>query len=69
MLFSPGGIGVREAILYAGLHTIIDPKWSAVIVIALRLIQTVVEILLAGLAVWILRNLREESPAVEVEAV
>jgi uncharacterized membrane protein YbhN (UPF0104 family) len=68
VVFSPGGLGAREAVLYAGLRTIIDPKWSAVIVIALRLIQTVVEILLAGLAVWILRNLREESPAVEVEA-
>jgi uncharacterized membrane protein YbhN (UPF0104 family) len=67
VVFSPGGLGAREAVLYAGLRTIIDPTWSAVVVVALRLIQTVVEILLAGLGVWILRNLREDRPAVEVE--
>ena len=67
MLFSPGGIGIREAILYVGLNSIIEPKWSAVVVIGLRLIQTVVEILLAALGVWILRNLREENHTVKVE--
>jgi hypothetical protein len=66
MLFSPGGIGIREGILYVGLNSIIDPKWSAVVVIALRLIQTVVEILLACVAVWILRNLREEPITAEL---
>ncbi len=68
VVFSPGGLGAREAVLYAGLRTIIDPKWSAVIVVAIRLIQTIVEILLAGVAVLILRGMREENAPLEMEA-
>jgi uncharacterized membrane protein YbhN (UPF0104 family) len=54
-VFSPGGIGVREGVLLGGLTPLIGNA-GAVVVIAVRLIQTVVEILLAGAGVLILRQ-------------
>lgn len=61
--FSPGGIGVREILLYAGLDPIIGRPNAALVVIAIRLIQTVVEIVLAGAGVMILRRAEVESSA------
>jgi glycosyltransferase 2 family protein len=55
MVFSPGGIGVREGILLAGLTPIIG-KTAAIVVIAVRVIQTIVEIILAGIGILILRR-------------
>src|SRR5262249_41046388 len=45
MIFAPGGIGVREGILLAGLAPMIGDS-AAIVVIAVRIIQTIVEILL-----------------------
>ena len=50
---------MREGILLGALLPVIG-NVSAVIVLTLRLIQTVVEIVLAGFAIWILR--REDMP-------
>src|SRR5439155_11669178 len=55
MVFSPGGIGVREGILLAGLTPLIG-NTAAIVVIALRIIQTIVEIILAGFGLMILRR-------------
>jgi len=59
-LFAPGGIGVREGILLAALTPMMG-NMSAIVVLALRLIQTIAEIVLALTGVWILR--RNPMPA------
>jgi hypothetical protein len=55
MIFAPGGIGVREGILLSALLPIVG-NVAAVVVLMLRLIQTIVEIVLAGFAIWILKK-------------
>jgi hypothetical protein len=57
VIFAPGGIGVREAILWIGLDPLIGHTNAAILVVALRLIQTVVEILLAVLGTRLLKRI------------
>jgi uncharacterized membrane protein YbhN (UPF0104 family) len=59
-IFAPGGIGVREGILLAALTPMIG-NTAAIVVLALRLIQTIVEIALALAGIWILK--RNPMPA------
>jgi hypothetical protein len=54
VFFSPGGLGPREGVLLGALTPLLG-NTAAVVVIALRLIQTVVEIMLAGAGLLILR--------------
>ena len=54
-IFAPGGLGVREAIYLATLTTILGPK-SAIVVAAMRLAQTLVELGLAGVGMLLLRG-------------
>ena len=63
VIFAPGGIGVREAILWVGLDPIIGHANAAIVVVALRVIQTVVEILLAGAGMILLRRIAERIDA------
>jgi glycosyltransferase 2 family protein len=59
--FAPGGLGVREAIFQATLFLIVGGEPAAVAVIAMRVIQTLVEIIMA-LAGWIIwRRAREPA--------
>ena len=55
MIFAPGGIGVREGILLGALLPIIG-NVSAVVVLVLRLIQTIVEIGLAAIGIMIIKK-------------
>jgi uncharacterized membrane protein YbhN (UPF0104 family) len=61
-IFAPGGIGVREAILLIGLTPIpgVGDK-AAIVVLLVRLIQTVVEVLLALAGLAILRRAPAEA--------
>jgi uncharacterized membrane protein YbhN (UPF0104 family) len=59
-LFAPGGIGVREALLLLPLTQTpgVGDK-AAVVVLAVRLIQTIVEVLLAALGLTVLKTVAD----------
>jgi len=57
-LIAPGGIGVREGIFLAALLPIVGPP-VAVIIVAMRVMQTMVEILLAWVGLVALRSSRK----------
>jgi hypothetical protein len=61
-IFAPGGLGVREAIYLGTLTTIIGPK-AAIVVAAMRLAQTIVEVSLAGIGVLLLRGVHNREGA------
>jgi uncharacterized membrane protein YbhN (UPF0104 family) len=54
MPFTPGGIGIREGLYLITLGPIVGPK-AAIVVVAMRVVQTGVEIILAGLGMAALR--------------
>jgi len=54
-IFAPGGLGVREAIYLGTLTSLIGPK-AAIVVAAMRVAQTLVELGLAGLGMLLLRK-------------
>ncbi len=54
-IFSPGGIVVREAILWIGLDPLIGHANATIVVLAIRIIQTLVEIALAIVGMLLLR--------------
>jgi glycosyltransferase 2 family protein len=55
--FTNGGIGVREWFLALGLNPIIGPANAAIVVIAVRILQTLVELVLAGIGMIVLRQI------------
>lgn len=59
--FAPGGIGVREGLYLLTLGPVVGPT-TAVVVVAMRVIQTVVELLLAGVGALLMRG---QSPGTE----
>lgn len=59
-LFAPAGLGVREGVLLVILDRMIDPSHAAVAVLVSRLLQTLAEILMAGIGMIMLRRM---SPA------
>jgi hypothetical protein len=59
--FSNGGIGVREWFLSLGLDPIIGPGNAAIVVIAIRVIQTLVEIMLALVGMMLFKRIARES--------
>lgn len=56
--FAPAGIGVREGILLVILTPVTGPENAAILTVAMRLMQTLVEVLLALAALILLRGLR-----------
>jgi len=55
MPFTPGGIGIREGLYLITLGPTIGPR-VAIVVVAMRVIQTLIEIVLAGVGVWVMRG-------------
>jgi len=55
MPFTPGGLGIREGLYLITLGPTIGPR-VAIVVVAMRVIQTVIEILLAGIGAWVMRR-------------
>jgi glycosyltransferase 2 family protein len=53
-LFAPGGLGVREEIYRRTLMILIGPQ-AAIVVVAMRLAQTLVEVLVASVGLAMLR--------------
>jgi uncharacterized membrane protein YbhN (UPF0104 family) len=54
-LFAPAGLGVREGVLLVILDRLVDPSHAAVAVLVSRLLQSLAEILMAGIGVVMLR--------------
>jgi hypothetical protein len=61
MLFAPGGLGPREAIFHVALRTVIDPGFSAVSVVTMRVVQTLTELLAACVGVLALRRVEKSN--------
>jgi len=59
--FTPAGIGVRESVLLLVLGPSVGPARAALVAVALRVIQTVVDVLAGGAGVIILRNTRKRQ--------
>jgi uncharacterized membrane protein YbhN (UPF0104 family) len=55
MPFTPGGLGIREGLYLITLGPTIGPR-VAIVVVAMRVIQTVIEIVLAGIGAWVMRT-------------
>ncbi len=55
--FTPGGFGIREFFLALGLNPIIGPADAAIVVIAIRIVQTLVEIFLALIGMLVLKRI------------
>ena len=53
--FAPGGIGIREGLYLITLGPTIGPR-VAIVVVAMRVIQTIIEILLAAVGAWVMRS-------------
>ncbi|MHC4294764.1 MAG: lysylphosphatidylglycerol synthase domain-containing protein [Planctomycetota bacterium] len=67
-LFAPAGLGVREGILLIILGAIISPGTAAVTVVAIRLVLTIAEVLLAIIGAMILRVRKPNSSREELLA-
>ncbi len=61
-LFAPGGLGVREGVLLVILSGWIGPP-AAIVAVAMRLTQTIVEATLATIGLLALRASRQSPPA------
>jgi hypothetical protein len=59
--FTNGGIGVREWFLFLGLDPLIGNANATIVVVAIRLLQTIVEIVLAGFGMILLKRISRES--------
>jgi uncharacterized membrane protein YbhN (UPF0104 family) len=53
--FAPGGIGIREGLYLLTLGPILGPK-VAIVVVAMRIAQTLMELVLAAVGMWLLRH-------------
>ncbi len=56
VVLAPAGVGARELILAFGLATVTDAGSVALVVVLFRVVLTVVDVVLAGAAVWIGRR-------------
>lgn len=63
-LISPGGIGVREGIFFLALTPVVGKEHAAVVTVAMRVVQTLVEIVLAIVGLLVLRTLKKQEPHV-----
>jgi len=62
-LVAPGGIGIREGVLIVALEPVIGAEAAIVSSIAIRILQTVADVLAAGIALWITRSIPREDRA------
>jgi uncharacterized membrane protein YbhN (UPF0104 family) len=53
--FTPGGLGIREGLYLLTLGPTIGPR-VAIVVVAMRVVQTVIEIGLAGIGAWVMHH-------------
>jgi uncharacterized membrane protein YbhN (UPF0104 family) len=58
-LFAPGGLGVREGLYLLALGPVVGPK-AAIVVVAMRVVQTLTELALAGVGLAALRAAGDE---------
>ncbi|MCP3929187.1 MAG: hypothetical protein GY705_08820 [Bacteroidetes bacterium] len=65
VLFSPGGIGIRDGILYYLLITIMDESVAALLTVVLRVLQTVADVFLAIVGTSLLMWLKANKKSVE----
>ena len=56
---TPSGLGVREGLLLALLSTLMPAPAAAAVTVAMRLAHTVVEVILCGVGLFMLRELGE----------
>ena len=63
--FSPGGVGVREEIFLLALAPLahVGNEKATLIAVAIRILQTLVEIILTGIGLLVLRSLKTTAPA------
>lgn len=57
----PGGIGVREGIMYAMLRSVVDIQTCFILPVAFRLVTTVSDLLLGGAALFLLHTFEKKS--------
>jgi hypothetical protein len=62
-LFAPGGIGVREGIFLIGLAPIVGATTASIVVVAMRLLHTLIELLLTGVGWAMLRSVARGANA------
>ena len=62
MPFTPGGLGIREGLYLLTLGPTVGPA-AAIVVVAMRVVQTLIEVLLAGVGAMLLRRDAQGSPA------
>lgn len=62
--FTAGGFGVREGVLLIGLSPYLSPEHTTVTVIALRIVQTMVDLILAGVGALLITPAQE--PMIEI---
>ena len=62
MPFAPGGLGVREGIYVITLRSAIGPE-VAIVAVAVRVIQTIIEVILAAVGMALLRGRKFEATA------
>lgn len=61
VFLAPGGIGVRESVMYAMLKSIVDIQTCFVLPIAFRLVTTVNDLILGGTAAALLNRFAKDS--------
>jgi uncharacterized membrane protein YbhN (UPF0104 family) len=62
VVFAPAGAGVREVILVATLKTVLDTGEATVVALVSRVLMSVADLIVAGLAVWAAWSLRPRKP-------
>ena len=67
-VFAPAGVGVREGILLIVLSPVIGGGYAAIVVVAWRLLLTIVDVVLAGIGLLILRALRRKGAIIDGES-
>ena len=61
VLFAPGGLGARELLLQQILEQSATPAHAAVIAVALRLVWTAFEVVVAGILFWVSREAKPSA--------
>ena len=61
MPFAPGGLGIREGIYVITLKSVVGPE-VAIVALAIRVVQTLIEIVLAGVGAVVMRRDDDASP-------
>jgi hypothetical protein len=68
VVFAPAGAGVREVILVATLKTVLDTGEATVIALVSRVLMSVADLVVAGLAVWAAWSMRPKHEAQDDDA-